>query len=114
MTPEEMMLNLACLDKGIVQLNDIASVQKQFDALNPPERRKVSRKIRKLAKKFIRKSSVGFERTARYKMSAAGFCSTADRNRKLRERYNRVKVLYVRRLLMNLITKEKDLGQQRR
>ena len=50
MTPEEMMLNLLCLDKGIIQLNDISSVQKQFDALDPSERRRVSRKIRKLAK----------------------------------------------------------------
>ena len=57
MSPEEMMLNLVCLDRGIVQLNDISSVQKQFEALSPSERRKVSRKIRKLAKKFIRNTT---------------------------------------------------------
>ena len=110
MSPEEMMLNLACLEKGIVQLNDVTSIQKQFDALDPAERRKVSRKIRKLAKKFIRKSSAGFEGTLKQKMAAAGFCDDINRTRKLRERYDKVKVLYVRRLLMDLINDEKSRG----
>ncbi len=108
MTPEEMMLNLACLDKGIIQLNDIKSVQKQFDALDSQERRRVSRKIRKLAKKFIRKSTVGFEHVARQKRAAAGLCEDSLRSRRLRERYNRTKVLYARRLILEMINDEKN------
>lgn len=108
MTPEEMILNLFCLDKGIIQLNDISSVQKQFDALDPDERRRVSRKIRKLAKKFIQKSTLGFEEITQQKRSSAGLSEDAPRSRRLREKYNRIKVLYARRLLLKMISDEKN------
>ena len=108
MSPEEMMLNLVCLDRGIVQLNDISSIQKQFEALSPSERRKVSRKIRKLAKKFIRNTTGGFENIAQHKKAAAGLCTDSPRSVRHRRRYNKVKILYVRRMFLDMIADEKN------
>ena len=107
MSPEEMMLNLLCLDKGIVQLSDLESIKKQFEALPPSERRKASRKIRKLAKKFIKSTS--FEVHRERKMHAAGFgFEDPPRSSFHKERYNKIKALYARRLLVSLIRTENE------
>lgn len=102
MSPEEMILNLVCLDRGIIQLSDVDSAQKQFAALPPPERRAVSRKIRKLAKKFINNSS-SHPGVSRQKYLSAGLDLESPRSHKHRERYEKIKVLYARRFLMSVI-----------
>ena len=101
------MLNLLCLDKCIVQLSDLESIKKQFDALSPLERRKASRKIRKMAKKFIKSTSFLDHRMR--KMRSAGFGSDdPPRSKSHREQYNRIKALYARRMLLSLIRTENE------
>ena len=107
MTPEEMILNLFCLERDIVQLSDLSSVQKQFDALNQTEKRRVARKIRKLAKKFVnKKSSNPFDQSFKQKNAAAGFGLDSPRSKKLQERFNRVKIIYARRFIVDLINRQ--------
>jgi len=105
MSPEEMMLNLLCLDIGIVQLSDTESIKKQFEALSPSDRRKASRKIRKIAKRFIKSSSPNdFLAIRKRKMYSAGLGSEDPPRSKFHmERYNKIKVLYARRMLMSLV-----------
>ena len=102
MSPEEMMLNLVCLDKGIIQLSDLESVEKQFSALSPAEKRKVSRKIRKLAKKFIARDS-SYPEVCEQKKLIAGLSEKSSHGHYQREKYKKVKINFARRYLMDII-----------
>ena len=107
MSPEETMLNLLCLDEGIVQLSDLRSVDKQFEALSSSERRKVNRKIRKLAKKYISKSFRGRKDTViESRRKAAGLSESSERSRSKMSNYNKVKIIYVKRLLLERVLEE--------
>ena len=46
MLDSDLVLNLVCLDKGIIQLSDLESAEKQFATLRPVEKRLVARKLR--------------------------------------------------------------------
>ena len=115
MSPEETMLNLLCLDEGIVQLSDLESVDKQFGALSSAERRKVNRKIRKLAKKYIYKSHGPRNAVVvESRRKAAGLTEHSERSRAKVSQYNRVKLVYVKRFLLERVLEEmKSSGKER-
>tara|TARA_Y100000817_G_scaffold213236_1_gene167573 strand:- start:31 stop:369 length:339 start_codon:yes stop_codon:yes gene_type:complete len=109
---EEMMLNLLCLERGIVQLSDLEAVAKQFDSLDDAEKRKVSRKIRKLAKKFIKKSSSSSD--IKIQKSVAAGLDDAPRSFNNKDQYRRVKLLFARRLLLSVVKDENSRPQKER
>lgn len=107
MSPVETILNLFCLDKDIVQLSDLESIDKQFQALTPADRRRVSRKIRKLAKKYIsRHYSAYGEDVISSKKTAAGLGENLDRTSSKRKQFNKIKAVYAKKLLLEEVSKE--------
>lgn len=105
MISDDMFLNLLCLDRGIVQLGDLSSLDKQYDSLNPEDRRKVSRKIKKLAKKYIKLISRNPDILAN-RMKSAGFLD-APRGAFHRARYEKIRASYAKKYLEYLIFNEK-------
>ena len=57
MIDKHILFDLKCLDLGLPPLSgDPTSVVKMIKSMDPQERRRVSRKIRKLSKKAVRKA----------------------------------------------------------
>lgn len=106
MINSDLVLNLFCLDKGIIQLSDLDAAEKQFASLSPSEKRAVSRKLKKLSKKYIRSTTnPGPGRQAA--LRAAGFLEAKPgyRNRK---KYERIRLVFVKRYLRHLILCKSD------
>ncbi len=105
MISDDMFLNLLCLDRGIVQLADLSCLEKQYKSLNSADRRKVSRKIKKLAKKYIKMISRNDDILVN-RLRSAGFLD-APRGIFYRARYEKVRATYAKKYLEYLIFKEK-------
>ena len=83
MLDSDLILNLVCIEKGIIQLSDVESAEKQFQSLSQADKRTASRKIKKLAKKYI-STFISSERQIYSAMKAAGFVDAKQgfKNRK--------------------------------
>ena len=104
-----VLLNLKSVESGIIQLGDLSSrsVNEQFSSLSPSEKRSVSRKLRKLAKKAIKKFAVSPEHRSRMCLSC-GFGSTEDRVYK----FKTAQLFLARRLLISQISEDSGSDRQ--
>ena len=95
-----LLLDLKCIDAGIIQLSNFSfsAIEKQFKSLDSRKSRQVSRKIKKLAKKAIK--ALSHDDAVKLKMMKdCGFGArncNVSRTKKRHQRRNRLHL--VRRL----------------
>ena len=106
MLDSDLILNLICIEKGIIQLSDVESAEKQFQSLSQADKRTASRKIKKLAKKYI-STFVSGERQIHAALRAAGFVD-AKPGFKNRKRYEKTRIKFARQYLRFWIVSKMD------
>ena len=99
-----ILLDLKCVELGIPQLSDssLKSITSQFNTLSKEERRKTSRKIRKLSKKAIRRFSSTAAHAYRLKVGC-GFLQPTDETSLPKSLTTRRRINLVKRLLVSEI-----------
>jgi len=102
-----LLLNLKCIELGIIQLGDISgtSIRDQLRSLSPEDRRNASRKIKKLTKKAINKFARSREQKQLW-LKNAGFAQNNLRKSSSFKAYQRRRLELVKRLLLSDITKD--------
>ena len=106
MLDSDLILNLICIEKGIIQLSDVDSAEKQFQSLTKAEKRIASRKIKKLAKKYIT-TFISGERQIYSAMKSAGFID-AKLGKKNRKRYEKTRLVFAKQYLRFWIVSKMD------